>query len=97
MKIVGEIEPATPAIAKKNASSKRDYYFQKLNAVEASLSDLEDLYEGGITDQIKEAVIETIFRWDKLLNEIYGEFKIQLTATEMDYLRPLYTSRRKGL
>jgi uncharacterized protein YecT (DUF1311 family) len=70
----------------KEAESKKAQYIEKLNSIESGLSDLDYLYESGITVQMKEAAGETYKRWDNSLNEIYSLLKVQLSNSEMDEL-----------
>ena len=62
-------------------------YINKLNSVEASMSDLDYLYESGTTLDLVEAEGIRLKRWDDMLNEIYALLKVQLTESEMKELK----------
>lgn len=51
------------------------------------MSDLDYLYEDGITSELVEAEGTKLKRWDNMLNEIYSLLKTQLTESEMNNLR----------
>ncbi|MGG3801900.1 lysozyme inhibitor LprI family protein, partial [Metabacillus fastidiosus] len=81
-------EEAIQSEEKKTESiSKKNEYLQKLAKVESSFGDLKPLYDSGTTYELKEAEAEVYKRWDTLLNDIYGELKKQLPASEMNKLR----------
>ncbi|MED4454500.1 lysozyme inhibitor LprI family protein [Metabacillus fastidiosus] len=80
-------ETVQPEEKKTESTSKKDEYLQKLAKVESSFGDLDPLYESGTTYDFKEAEGEVYKRWDALLNDIYGELKKQLPASEMNKLR----------
>ncbi|MBU3221052.1 lysozyme inhibitor LprI family protein [Clostridium algidicarnis] len=65
--------------------SKRELYINKLNNIESGLTDLEDKY-AGTTMEMKEAAGMEYERWDKALNEIYAELKLQMAPSEMKQL-----------
>ena len=74
----------------KNEVKSQGYkskYISKLNLLEEGMSDLDYLYEGGITANMNEAEIIRYERWDKMLNEIYSLLKTQLTESEMKELK----------
>ncbi|MGL4772192.1 MAG: lysozyme inhibitor LprI family protein [Clostridium sp.] len=72
----------------KNQQSKgtKDQYLKKLAMVETGLSDLDYLYESGVTADMVEAEGTVLKRWDDMLNEIYKLLKVQLSKDEMDEL-----------
>ncbi|MGG3859301.1 lysozyme inhibitor LprI family protein [Metabacillus fastidiosus] len=76
-----------PEEKKIESTSKKNEYLQKLAKVESSFGDLKPLYDSGTTYELKEAEAEVYKRWDTLLNDIYGELKKQLPASEMNKLR----------
>lgn len=82
-----EITSTNEVMQQQTAVSKRYEYIQKLNNIEASLAELDYLYENGITSEMKEAESITYERWDNALNEVYGVLKTQLSSAEMDALR----------
>ena len=51
------------------------------------MSDLDYLYESGVTIDLVEAEGIRIKRWDDMLNEIYALLKVQLTESEMKELK----------
>ena len=51
------------------------------------MSDLDYLYESGVTAQMNEAEATKLGRWDNMLNEIYSLLKTQLTESEMKELK----------
>ena len=67
--------------------SYKNEYINKLNLVEEGMSDLDYLYENGITVELIEAEGTKLKRWDDMLNEIYSLLKIQLTESEMKELK----------
>lgn len=67
--------------------SYKNEYINKLNSVEEGMSDLDYLYENGITVELIEAEGTKLKRWDDMLNEIYSLLKIQLTESEMKELK----------
>ena len=67
--------------------SYKNEYINKLNSVEEGMSDLDYLYENGITVELIEAEETKLKRWDDMLNEIYSLLKIQLTESEMNELK----------
>lgn len=67
--------------------SYKDEYINKLNATEEGMSDLDYLYENGITAELVEAEGTKLKRWDNMLNEIYSLLKTQLTESEMNDLK----------
>lgn len=67
--------------------SYKNEYINKLNSVEEGMSDLDYLYENGITVELIEAEETKLKRWDDMLNEIYSLLKIQLTESEMKELK----------
>lgn len=67
--------------------SYKNEYINKLNLVEEGMSDLDYLYENGITVELIEAEETKLKRWDDMLNEIYSLLKIQLTESEMNELK----------
>ncbi|WP_187355509.1 lysozyme inhibitor LprI family protein [Paenibacillus tengchongensis] len=68
------------------ASGTKQEYLDKLNAVEAGLSDLQDLRAGSTASMI-EAAGEEYARWDEALNQIYAELKRRLPESEMAELK----------
>lgn len=85
--------------SKENASTKeessnevvqhsyKNEYINKLNSLEEGMSDLDYLYESGVTAQMNEAEATKLGRWDNMLNEIYSLLKTQLTESEMKELK----------
>lgn len=67
--------------------SYKNEYINKLNSVEEGMSDLDYLYENGITSEMNEAEATKFGRWDDMLNEIYSLLKTQLTESEMNELK----------
>ncbi|MEO3153647.1 lysozyme inhibitor LprI family protein [Turicibacter sanguinis] len=67
--------------------SYKNEYINKLHSVEEGMSDLDYLYENGITVELIEAEETKLKRWDDMLNEIYSLLKIQLTESEMKELK----------
>lgn len=67
--------------------SYKQKYINKLDDIEISLSDLDYLYQNGITSELLEAEGIKLVRWDDMLNEIYGLLKVQLSESEMSALR----------
>ncbi|WP_373598689.1 lysozyme inhibitor LprI family protein [Paraclostridium bifermentans] len=67
--------------------SYKDEYINKLNSLEEGMSDLDYLYENGVTAEMNEAEATKFGRWDNMLNEIYSLLKTQLTESEMNDLR----------
>ena len=67
--------------------SYKNEYINKLNLIEESMSDLDYLYESGVTIDLVEAEGIRIKRWDDMLNEIYALLKVQLTEREMKELK----------
>ena len=51
------------------------------------MSDLDYLYESGVTIDLVEAEGIRLKRWDDMLNEIYSLLKVQLTESEMKELK----------
>ncbi len=45
-------------------------YINKLNAVEEGMSDLDYLYENGVTSEMNEAEATKLGRWDDVLNKM---------------------------
>lgn len=66
---------------------KKAEYVEKLDLVEAGLSDLEELNEEGTTVAMTEAATQTYERWDAALNEIYAYLQEQLTDEQMNDLK----------
>ncbi|WP_162551176.1 lysozyme inhibitor LprI family protein [Paenibacillus tepidiphilus] len=79
---------ASPATAEQTpaASATKQDYLEKLDAVDAGLSDLQSLREGSTASMI-EAADEEYKRWDEALNQIYGELKEQLSESDMAKLK----------
>ncbi len=67
--------------------SYKNEYINKLNSVEEGMSDLDYLYENGVTAEMNEAEATKFGRWDDMLNEIYSLLKTQLTNSEMKELK----------
>ena len=67
--------------------SYKNEYINKLNSVEEGMSDLEYLYENGITAQMNQAEATKFGRWDDMLNEIYSLLRTQLTDNEMKEIK----------
>ncbi|WP_052380670.1 lysozyme inhibitor LprI family protein [Paenibacillus camerounensis] len=79
---------ATPAAEQTPAaSSVKQKYLDKLDAVEAGLSDLKEQYDSGVTASMTEAATKEYERWDKALNEVYTALKSVLSESEMDGLK----------
>ena len=81
-----EVTSTNELVQQQTIVSKRNEYIQKLDNIEASLADLDYLYENGITSEMKEAESITYKRWDDALNEVYGVLKTQLSTNEMEAL-----------
>jgi uncharacterized protein YecT (DUF1311 family) len=69
------------------ATETKEEYIQKLNDIEVSVADLQDLYDEGTTLSRKTAAEETFIRWDTALNEMYNVLKQQLSTNEMAELK----------
>lgn len=67
--------------------SYKSEYINKLNSVEEGMSDLEYLYENGVTAEMNEAEATKFARWDDMLNEIYSLLKTQLSESEIKELK----------
>lgn len=67
--------------------SYKNEYINKLNSLEEGMSDLDYLYENGVTAEMNEAEATKLERWDNMLNEIYSLLKTQLTESEMKELK----------
>ncbi|UJF25635.1 lysozyme inhibitor LprI family protein [Planococcus sp. 107-1] len=63
------------------------YYLLELERIDLALTKLENSYNNGSTAALKAGEAESLRRWDKALNEIYGVLKTQLTPEEMEDLR----------
>lgn len=68
------------------SSSTKQYYLQKLDNIEAGMSDLDSLRSGSNADMKQAAGIE-YRRWDDVLNEIYSVLKGQLSDSTMSSLQ----------
>ena len=66
--------------------SGRVEYINRLNEVEESMSDLDDLYAGS-TIEMKEAASQCLERWDNMLNEIYALLRQQLSTSASNDLK----------
>lgn len=71
----------------KIVKSRKNEYLQKLRIVKENLSDLDYLYENGVTAELVEGEGKRFGRWDDMLNEIYGVLKYQLSSSEMEKLK----------
>lgn len=88
-----EEDPAMPLT--ENQSTKRAtmdenpkaYYLLELERIDLALTKLENSYKNGSTAALKAGEAESLRRWDKALNEIYGVLRTQLTSEEMEDLR----------
>ncbi|PRR81843.1 lysozyme inhibitor LprI family protein [Clostridium vincentii] len=69
----------------KVENSEKQIYIDKLDNINAGLTDLDMLYKGSATD-MKTAVNEEYTRWDNALNEIYGVVRTKLSTIEMSNL-----------
>lgn len=65
----------------------KGYYLQALDRIDMALTKLESSYSNGSTAALKAGETESLKRWDKALNEIYGVLKEQLPPEEMEQLR----------
>lgn len=65
--------------------NKRELYINKLNNIESGSTDLEEKYLR-TTAEMKEAEGKRYERWDKALNEIYTELKLQMSPSDMKQL-----------
>lgn len=81
--------PAATAAAEQTpaASAVKQKYLDKLDAVEAGLSDLQEQYDSGVTASMTEAATKEYERWDKALNEVYTALKSLLSESEMAELK----------
>lgn len=70
-----------------NQKSYKEEYLKKLDIIEENMSDLDYLYEEGITANMVEAEGTRLGRWDDMLNEIYSLLKTQLSENEMAELK----------
>ncbi|MDO5516479.1 MAG: lysozyme inhibitor LprI family protein [Clostridium sp.] len=66
-------------------ASTKQYYLQKLDGIEAGMSDLDGL-RAGSNAQMKQAAGIEYRRWDDVLNEIYSVLKGQLSSSAMSSL-----------
>ncbi|WP_294403729.1 lysozyme inhibitor LprI family protein [uncultured Clostridium sp.] len=78
-------DSGNPGNLPKPSYSTRQYYLNKLDGIQAGLSDLDYLHLGSNAD-MKAVAAEEYRRWDDVLNEIYSELKGQLSYTEMNSL-----------
>lgn len=81
-----ENSETTQSNNEKTTIDGRTEYINRLNQVEESMSDLEDLY-GGSTIEMKEATGQSYERWDNMLNEIYSLLRQQLSTSVADDLK----------
>lgn len=63
------------------------YYLLELERIDLALTKLENSYKNGSTAALKAGEAESLRRWDKALNEIYGVLRSQLPSEEMEGLR----------
>lgn len=66
--------------------NRKAEYINRLNQVEESMSDLEELYAGS-TIEMKDAAGQSYERWDNILNEIYSLLRQQLSTSVADDLK----------
>lgn len=79
---------ASPATEQSpEVSGTKQDYLAKLDDVEAGLKDLQSLKDEGTTASMTDAANQEYERWDKALNEIYNELKLQLPESEMTELK----------
>ena len=71
----------------RNKAATKQRYLDKLAAVEASLSDLDPYYENGSTADMNYATDQEYKRWDKALNEIWAQLKLDMPANEFEVLK----------
>jgi uncharacterized protein YecT (DUF1311 family) len=72
--------------ARQKAVTKQRY-LDKLAAVEASFSDLQPYYDNGSTYDLNIASGEEYTRWDRALNEIWAQLKLDMPANEFEVLK----------
>ncbi|MEK4516138.1 lysozyme inhibitor LprI family protein [Paenibacillus sp. FSL H8-0122] len=78
---------ATPKASAAAGDSQRQTYFDKLDKIEEGLGDLKAMSDSGVMTDMKEAASKEHERWDKALNEIYQELKVQLSEADMAKLK----------
>ncbi|MEK3877704.1 lysozyme inhibitor LprI family protein [Paenibacillus sp. FSL M7-0420] len=78
---------ATPKASGAAGESQRQTYFDKLDKIEEGLGDLKAMSDSGVMTDMKEAASKEHERWDKALNEIYQELKVQLPEADMAKLK----------
>lgn len=69
-----------------NSKSTKDEYIKKLENVSASLSDLDSLYESGVTADMVQAASTEFKRWDDLLNDIWAVLKAEMNEKDFEKL-----------
>lgn len=85
-----DVEDKSREVSNNTEELKHSYkgeYINKLNSTEEGMSDLDYLYENGVTAELVEAEGTKFKRWDNMLNEIYSLLKTQLTESEMNDLK----------
>lgn len=73
-----------PVIKEENSKA---YYLGQLDQIDLALTKLENSYKTGSTAALEAGETESLRRWDKALNEIYGELKGQLAPGDMEQVR----------
>lgn len=80
--------PDNPSSNKETLEENpKAYYLLELERIDLALTKLESSYKNGSTAALKAGEAESLRRWDKALNEIYGMLRNQLSAEEMEDLR----------
>lgn len=69
----------------KCGQNLKSYYLEKLDKIEAGMSDLDEQYAGNTYD-MRMAANKEYKRWDDALNEIYSVLKTQISESEMKSL-----------
>lgn len=70
-----------------DSAGTKETYLNKLDEIESSLKEFDQVYESGTQADMNQAKSETFERWDDALNEIYKELQQQLSEREMSALK----------
>ena len=81
------VEETSTSTAAEESTISKEIYIQKLNDVEFSVKDLEEIVENGNQSEMNQAQDEIYKKWDAALNEVYGVLEEELSIEEMDTLR----------
>lgn len=72
--------------ASMNGNGSKAKYIQKLDDIEVGFSDLDHLYNSGITSDMNKAESTKYKKWDDALNEIYNDIRNTILDSEMKVL-----------